>query len=326
MELAELTIPAARLTCLEEAWQAPLAIIDLSNTDIAPDSVRLPPCPLIGIGSGDAPLASCVDIVLEPPFRIETIARAVLAAPRAAATLVQVLRATQTLEVGSALAVESMAYAMLQGSAEHAAWLATRREDEARPAGAVTATRRGNRLEIVLDRPAAGNAIDRAMRDALFEALALGKLDGTIRSIRLTGRGKAFSLGADLAEFGTTADPATAHAIRSLTLPAHAAVAVADRMEVHVQGACVGAGLELAAFADRVTAGRGAWFQLPELAMGIIPGAGGCVSVPRRIGRQRTALMVLSGRRIGARQALAWGLIDALVDDGAADDGHRDVL
>jgi enoyl-CoA hydratase/carnithine racemase len=49
--------------------------------------------------------------------------------------------------------------------------------------------------------------------------------------------------------------------------------------------------------------------------MGILPGAGGCVSVSRRIGRQRTALMILSGKRLNARQALAWGLIDAIVDE-----------
>jgi enoyl-CoA hydratase/carnithine racemase len=90
---------------------------------------------------------------------------------------------------------------------------------------------------------------------------------------------------------------------------------MADRAEifhVHVQGACVGAGLEMAAFAARLIATPEAWFQLPELAMGLIPGAGGCVSVPRRIGRQRAALMFLSGRRINAATALRWGLIDAI--------------
>jgi enoyl-CoA hydratase/carnithine racemase len=102
--------------------------------------------------------------------------------------------------------------------------------------------------------------------------------------------------------------------IRCRTLPAREAARCADRFAVEIDGACVGAGLELAAFAGRVTATRRSWFQLPELAMGIIPGAGGCVSLTRRIGRQRTALMVLSGRRIGARRALEWGLIDALVD------------
>src|SRR5262249_1565768 len=115
-----------------------------------------------------------------------------------------------------------------------------------------------------------------------------------------------------LTEFGTTRDPATAHLIRSRTLPALALSRRAGILAVHVQGACVGAGLELAAFAGRVTATSDAWFQLPELSMGLIPGAGGCVSVPRRIGRQRAALMILSGRRINASLALRWGLIDAI--------------
>ena len=53
-------------------------------------------------------------------------------------------------------------------------------------------------------------------------------------------------------------------------------------------------------------------FRLPEVGMGLIPGAGGCVSIPRRIGRQRTAHMAILGEAIGAEQALAWGLIDAI--------------
>jgi len=130
----------------------------------------------------------------------------------------------------------------------------------------------------------------------------------------LRGTGAAFSVGADLAEFGTTRDPATTHAIRMQTLPARTLVRFTGQIEAHVQGGCVGSGLELAAFATRLTAGASAWFHLPELAMGIVPGAGGCVSVMRRIGRQRAALMILSGRRIDARTALRWGLIDAIVD------------
>ena len=77
----------------------------------------------------------------------------------------------------------------------------------------------------------------------------------------------------------------------------------------------MGSALEMAAIAGRITASPSAWFQLPELAMGVLPGAGGCVSVSRRIGRQRTALMILSGKRIGAQTALKWGLIDAIIDD-----------
>jgi enoyl-CoA hydratase/carnithine racemase len=105
--------------------------------------------------------------------------------------------------------------------------------------------------------------------------------------------------------------------IRRRTSPAFLLSRVSEILTVHIQGACVGAGLEMAAFARRVTATSNAWFQLPEVAMGLLPGAGGCFSVPRRIGRQRAALMLLSGRRISAETALRWGLIDAIVDDPA---------
>jgi enoyl-CoA hydratase/carnithine racemase len=99
---------------------------------------------------------------------------------------------------------------------------------------------------------------------------------------------------------------------------------IANRFECHIHGGCVGSALEMAAFAHRITATKDAWFHLPELAMGIIPGAGGCVSVPRRIGRQRAALMILSGRRISAKTALNWGLIDAIVDGPTTNEGGTD--
>jgi enoyl-CoA hydratase/carnithine racemase len=320
MNFAELTIPAARLSPLEEPWAGPIAFVPLEDAGGVPLRLRLPPCPVIGVGNRDHPLAAALDAVIEPGFDQASITRTVLDCPQAAAALVQVLRVTRALPLADALTVESMAYAMLQASSEHRAWMSTRPLQPETPAGRVLVTRAGDCLDITLDRAEAGNAIDRAMRDGLTEALSLAALDPQLAQVRLGARGKAFSLGADLDEFGTTSDPATAHAIRTLTLPARAVIACADRLHVHIDGACVGAGLELAAFADRVTATPRSWFQLPELAMGIIPGAGGCVSLPRRIGPQRTALMVLSGKRIGARQALAWGLIDALVDDPATDE------
>jgi enoyl-CoA hydratase/carnithine racemase len=205
--------------------------------------------------------------------------------------------------------------ATLQASEEHAAWLA--RQPVAPPSepGAVRLERVGDVLNVVLDRPTAHNAIDRFMRDQLFEAFELAALDADIKRVRLSGEGRSFSVGADLTEFGTTRDAAAGHLIRRRTLPASTLLQVAEKVEAHVNGACIGAGLEIAAFAKQVNASANSWFQLPELAMGIMPGAGGCVSLSRRIGRQRTALLALSGARIGARVALAWGLIDAIVDD-----------
>jgi enoyl-CoA hydratase/carnithine racemase len=85
-----------------------------------------------------------------------------------------------------------------------------------------------------------------------------------------------------------------------------------ERASVHLHGACIGAGLEIPAAAQRRIATPDAWFQLPELRMGLIPGAGGTVFVPRAIGRHRTAWLVLSGKRITAKQALLLGLIHAI--------------
>ncbi|MBW8754901.1 MAG: enoyl-CoA hydratase/isomerase family protein [Sphingomonadales bacterium] len=253
-----------------------------------------------------------LDAVIEPPVGAELLARQVQAAPRAAAVTVQLLRLLPSLPVEHGLTAESLAYAVLQGSAEHLAWRAANVATGARSPGRVSLEREGARLVVTLDHPESGNAIDRTMRDALHEAFSLAALDKEVMQISLRANGKTFSLGAELSEFGTTIDPATAHAIRETTLPARPAARCADRLEVHIQGACVGAGLELAAWGRRITASREAWFQLPELAMGILPGAGGCVSLSRRIGRQRTTLMILSGKRISARQALSWGLVDEL--------------
>ena len=315
MDVHRLTIAAAQLWAGEVPWDGPLAFIDLDAAVEVPDAVALPPCPVIGIGDPAHPLAGTLDAVVEPPVDAAVLARQVLAAPRAAAVTAQLLRILPSLPAEHALTAESLAYAVLQGSEEHSRWRAARAPVPVARAGRLAVMRDGVTLVLTLDRPEAGNAIDRALRDQLHNALTLAALDGEIERIVLRANGKAFSLGADLGEFGTTLDPAIAHAIRARTSPALPASGCADRLEAHVQGGCVGAGLELAAWAHRITASPNAWFQLPELAMGILPGAGGCVSLSRRIGRQRTALMVLSAKRLSARQALGWGLVDAIVDD-----------
>lgn len=74
----------------------------------------------------------------------------------------------------------------------------------------------------------------------------------------------------------------------------------------------MGSGLEMAAFCGWVETNGNSVFGLPELGLGLIPGAGGTVSVTRRIGRWRTAYLVLSGQTIDAQTALAWGLVDAV--------------
>jgi enoyl-CoA hydratase/carnithine racemase len=74
----------------------------------------------------------------------------------------------------------------------------------------------------------------------------------------------------------------------------------------------VGAGIELPAFVGRIVAAPGTAFRLPEIGMGLIPGAGGTVSIPRRIGRWRTLWLALTGDALDVPTALSWGLIDAI--------------
>jgi enoyl-CoA hydratase len=275
------------------------------------------PVPVIGLGACAAcPLAPALDLVVDDVTALDAVLAAVDANPQAAAVLMQVLRNVGKLAVADGLVLESLAYATLQGGAEFARWLSRRGAPsrKAPPAGddPVLLEREGARLHIVLNAPHNRNALSAPMRDALTEAFRMVQLDHTIDSIDVRGNGPCFSAGGDLTEFGSVTDPATAHEIRLRRMPARYLAARAARYHVHVHGACVGAGIELPAFAGRITATADAWFQLPEVAMGLIPGAGGCVSIPRRIGRQRTALMALTGQRVDARQALAWGLIDAL--------------
>ena len=74
----------------------------------------------------------------------------------------------------------------------------------------------------------------------------------------------------------------------------------------------MGAGIEIAAFASRIVAGPDTTIRLPEVGMGLIPGAGGTASIPRRIGRHRTAYLALTDVSIDAGTAAAWGLVDEL--------------
>lgn len=167
-------------------------------------------------------------------------------------------------------------------------------------------------LNIILNRPDTHNAISVEMRDSLREALYTALLDDSIEKVTLTGKGRTFSIGGAIEEFGKVPDPATAHWIRTFRLPAWQLVRLNDRLHVHVNGAAIGAGAEIAAFGKRITASENAWFQLPELKFGLIPGAGGTASLPRRIGRRRTAYMALSMDKIRAEKALEWELIDAI--------------
>ena len=149
------------------------------------------------------------------------------------------------------------------------------------------------------------------LRAALVDALSVAVADESV-TVELRGAGPSFSSGGDLAEFGAFPDPATAHVSRLTRSPGRLVSLLAPRCSAYLHGACMGAGIEVAAFAGRVVADPDAVISLPELGIGLVPGAGGTVSIPARIGRHRTALMALSTRPIPATTALEWGLVDEL--------------
>ncbi|HKY93359.1 MAG TPA: enoyl-CoA hydratase/isomerase family protein [Nevskiaceae bacterium] len=279
--------------------------------------LRALPCPSIALTTRDTPLAQSCDVVVEDPKRLPSILATIRRCPQAASVLVQLLRLIEMLPPEDALAAESLAYATLQAGPEFRRWMAAHASEPAPPredGPAVVATRDGDALALELNRPGNRNAMSVEMRDALVEALQLVEADASIARVRISGRGKCFSTGGDLSEFGTAPDPATAHAVRLLSVPGRWLARCAEKTEVRVHGACVGSGIEFPAFAGRIVASRCSWFHLPEIGMGLIPGAGGCVSLSRRMGRQRLAAFALSGVRLKADAALAWRIVDAIED------------
>jgi enoyl-CoA hydratase/carnithine racemase len=342
-------VPVAQLNATTPALEldsdgtptAPVVVIDVDDAALGPDelvraaaSLRSSRALTVALTRGAdvlEPIATAADVSLayqpagrdhahagtvgtaDPVATAAELVERVAHAPRAALTLSWLLRAGVGLDVPEALAAESVAYSMLLGSREFGRWLADRNRRDLSadvPDGErVRLHRSGDDLTITLARPARRNAVDARMRDALVDALAVAEADPHI-AVTIVGAGPSFCAGGDLDEFGTADDPATAHVVRVAASPAAALHRLRDRVTVRLHGACIGAGVELPAFAGAVVAAPDAQFGLPEIAMGLIPGAGGTVSIPRRIGRQRALWFALSGHRLDAATAWAWGLVD----------------
>ena len=244
---------------------------------------------------------------------LDAICDAVARNPQAATSLAVLLRGADGRTVADGLHAESAVYGVLQGGAEFSRWRHDHpvRHPTSLSDDPVTVAREGDALTVVLARPDLRNALDATMRDALASALLVALEDPKIR-VEVRGAGASFCSGGYLDEFGTRLDPAVAHLVRlsrSLGWMLHQ---LSARTHVHVHGPSRGSGVELAAFAARVTAAPDATFGLPEVAMGLIPGSGGTVSLPRRGSRARTAWLALSGAVIDAPTALAWGLVDEI--------------
>lgn len=271
-----------------------------------------PVVPIIAVGPWGP--ETLFDLHLTDRAALDAINRTLAEQRTACATLIQLLRHNVAVSITDALLAESLSYSTLQQSRGFKAWLATR-QPKAQTADndeVLTSHEDAGTAYLTLNRPMVHNAYNMALKDALATHLQSlwGRQD--IHTLTLRGHGPSFCAGGDLDEFGQVTDAGLAHLSRTTRsagwLLAH--ISCHTRAEVH--GACIGAGIELPAFVEHIQAREDSFFQLPEIAMGLVPGAGGTVSITRRIGRQRTAWLAISNQRIDATTAFNWGLVDSL--------------
>jgi enoyl-CoA hydratase/carnithine racemase len=273
------------------------------------DALRALPALTVGIGNVPSPVDDALDLVVTDA---STVVAAFTRAPVAAVSAALLLRQAPPT-IGAGLVAESTTYSMLQAGPEFTAWRAAHR---GRPASDATEPRvrveqHASVTEIVLIRAGKHNALDVAMRDQLHAALTDARWgDGPVV---IVADGPSFCSGGDLDEFATFPDPAHAHLVRLDRSLAAAFAALADRLVVGLHGACLGAGIELPAFAAHVIAADDTRIGLPELALGLVPGAGGTVSITRRAGRRATLSLLLRDGTIAAAEARTWGLVDDIV-------------
>lgn len=259
---------------------------------------------------------AAADLVVSPDELTQVVA-AFERTPLAAMSLVLLLRDSERRSVYDGLVAESVTYSMLQGGPEFAAWHNTQRPRQrmAEIGPAVTLEENDRQFIVTLSRPHVHNAFSRRMRDALCDALWSTLHDPAAREVVVRGAGPSFCSGGDLDEFGTFPSNSAAHLIRLTRSPARVITTLGSRVSMLIHGNCMGAGIELPAFSQAVSAASNTVIALPEVAMGLIPGAGGTVSLPRRIGRQRTAWLALTGAPIDADTAYKWGLVDQIIDN-----------
>ena len=175
----------------------------------------------------------------------------------------------------------------------------------------------GGVARLRIDRPAARNALSVEMMKALNEAVEEVGADADMRCLLITGSGRAFCAGMDLSDDAVTPGQGDAGWVleaylnplleRLADLPCPVVTAV--------NGAAAGAGCSLALAGDIVVTGRSAFFLQAFINVGLVPDMGATWLLPRLAGRARAMAMMMLGERIGAEQALEWGMIYQVVED-----------
>jgi 3-hydroxyacyl-CoA dehydrogenase len=180
----------------------------------------------------------------------------------------------------------------------------------------VTLTRHGNCGLITLFSPPV-NALSQAVRSGLVAALDAALEDPQVAWILLQSGGRCFSAGADIKEFGKPPQsPVLPEVIDAIERSPKPVVA-------WLHGVSLGGGLELAMACHYRLAAPDARFGLPEVKLGLIPGAGGTQRLPRLIGLEAALEMILSGEPIGTRQACELRLVDDVADQGHTPEAAR---
>jgi enoyl-CoA hydratase/carnithine racemase len=167
---------------------------------------------------------------------------------------------------------------------------------------------------VTLDRPEKLNAMDRRMFAELAAAAARAAADPAVRAVVVTGAGRAFSSGLDVAELAAMSDPEDAARVVAEIQAAVSAFELLPKPVVAaVNGLAYGGGLQLAAACDLRLAAEGAEFASLEMRWAIVPDLGGTERLPRLVGLGRAKELIFTGRPVGAAEALRIGLVNRVV-------------
>jgi len=179
----------------------------------------------------------------------------------------------------------------------------------------------GEIAELALDRPEAMNAVSTQLALDLAAACARLSADHDLRVVLVTSTSlRAFCVGADLKERSTFTDTELM-AQRPVARAAYSGVLNLPVPTIAVvEGFALGGGLEIALSCDLIIAGSSAVVGLPEVSVGVIPGGGGTQLLTRRIGWSRAAGLIFTARQVPAEEAAALGVLDEVVEAGAARD------
>src|SRR5688572_13509749 len=159
------------------------------------------------------------------------------------------------------------------------------------------------------------NALSAKVREGLFEGFKAAGADPAAKAIVLICEGRTFIAGADITEFGGAMAGPSLFDVQDMMENSPKPVVAA------IHGTALGGGLEVALCAHYRVAVPSAKVGLPEVALGLLPGAGGTQRLPRIVGVEAALDMVTSGRHVPAKQALAMGLVDELAEEGKLREG-----